>query len=628
MGCRKFVVVLACLSAFIFISTVVYAAMSQEEKSFLRMYFTDEELQVISTTRSLKSITRVAENVEVLTKEDIEMMNAHTLADVLNTVNGVVVGFDGASPGSVGNASIQGSELEHVTLFLDGVALNLIVSDQADVAAIPVQMIDKVEVIKGPASSVWGSSLGGIINVITKSTPKKEGVNGTVSASYGKKDTGDFRAEVTGRRKDLGFYFYAGRLQTDGLRPKEEITFNDLYAKFTYDATSRTKIGLTLFYDHGDREMGDTSPTDIYTNKREDMFATLSLDSSLTEGLDLSLSLRAARQRFTLDDEMSDGTVDSLFSSDDRKYGASARLTWKSGMHNIVVGSDYDYQKELSPIYLGAVPSLNVFAVYANDTVSINKFSITPGIRYDHTDRDANFTSPSVGITYEIADKTLFRADVARGFHLPNLGATVADQLFFVHNPDLKPEKVWSYQVGLESSVLKYAWLKLAAFRHDISDAIITVPADPVNPDNGITTVINAEKVRRQGLEAELKTMQLYHFTFSAGAMYVHSKDLITGETVHSWPDYSCDVSLKYDDEKSFRALLRGRYVWEQITGAVNPKSDFIFDVNLIKTVLKKENRSCEIYLTGHNIFNGFQYWYDGYKNASRWVEAGIRYKF
>jgi hypothetical protein len=61
MHCRKMVVILACLSAFVFISTIVSAEMSQQEKNFLSMYFTDQELQVISTTRSLKSISRVAE---------------------------------------------------------------------------------------------------------------------------------------------------------------------------------------------------------------------------------------------------------------------------------------------------------------------------------------------------------------------------------------------------------------------------------------------------------------------------------------------------------------------------------------------------------------------------------------
>src|SRR5512135_1769588 len=81
-------------------------AVSEEEKSFLTMYFSDEELAVVSATRSLKSIIRVAENIEVVTKDDIELMNAHTVAEALYFVTGLeLVGFVG--PGSFGSPAIH-----------------------------------------------------------------------------------------------------------------------------------------------------------------------------------------------------------------------------------------------------------------------------------------------------------------------------------------------------------------------------------------------------------------------------------------------------------------------------------------------------------------------------------------
>lgn len=605
----------------------VYADLTPEEKSFLLMYFKEEELEVVSATRSLKSITRVAENVEVVTKDDIELMNAHTLAEVLNTVNGVVIQFFAASPGSIAAASIQGSDPVHVVVFIDGIAINLIASDQAELA-IPVQMIERIEIIKGPASSVWGSSLGGVINVITKSPGKKEGINGNLAASYGERDTGDFRAEISGKNSGVGYYLSAGRLQTDGLRPVEKSSFDNVYAKFTYDVTNKTNVGVSLFYNKGERQEGDLSVFDLSVkNRLENMFATVNLKSTLSDGLDLNLSLRAARQRNDADFETLSTGMSATIPLDDRKYGASARLTWKTGAHNIVMGSDYDYRKEISTLYLGQMPSLNVFAIYVNDTIAINKFSITPGIRYDYTDRNADFTSPSLGVTYEVCDKTLVRADVARGFHLPNLGEIVADNLNFVHNPNLKPEKVWSYQAGVESALLKYLWLKASVFRYDISDAIISVPVDPNDP-NSLSTVVNAEKARRQGFEIEMRSVKFWNLTLFAGAAFVHSKDLSTGETIHVWPDYTYDVSLKYDDERSFRALLKGRYVWWYESPDVAAKSSFIFDLNLIKTIIRKEDRACEVFFTAHNIFDASQYPDPSFKNARRWVEAGVRYRF
>ena len=124
------------------------------------MYFTEDELTVVSATRSLKSITRVAENISVVTKEDIELMNAHSVAEALQKVNGVQVKIVGG-PGAFAYPYIQGSEFRHVAVFMDGVLVNMFSDNVADIAMLPVQHIEKIEIIKGPASSVWGSSSAG-----------------------------------------------------------------------------------------------------------------------------------------------------------------------------------------------------------------------------------------------------------------------------------------------------------------------------------------------------------------------------------------------------------------------------------------------------------------------------------
>ena len=161
------------------------------------MYFKEEELVVESPTRSRKSLTQVAENMTVVTAADIRLMNAHTVADVLNTVTGVQVQITGG-PGSVANASIQGSESSHVTVFMDGIPLNNLSDNVTDIGSLPVQNIDRIEIVKGPASSAWGSSLGGVINIITKSGSDSD-KRGMISASYGKRNTGDFRVETSGK---------------------------------------------------------------------------------------------------------------------------------------------------------------------------------------------------------------------------------------------------------------------------------------------------------------------------------------------------------------------------------------------------------------------------------------------
>lgn len=621
---RRFSIVLMSF-LIIFLSAANVFAVSEAEKTFLLMYFTEAELQVVSATRSLKSISRVAENIEVVTKQDIELMNAHTLADVLNTVNGVVVEFAPASPGGTAGISIQGSSIEHVLLMVDGVILNT-ASDWGDYSAVPARIIEKVEVIKGPASSVWGSSLGGIVNVITKAPRDSAAPGGSVSASYGSKNTADVSAELTGRKNGFGYYLSAGRLQTDGLRPVEKTDINDVYLKVNYDLMKNTSVTATFFYNQGKRELADFSSLDLYqTDKLKNLYGTLSLNTTVAEGANLVVSLRGAR----IQDDYGVTTLSTGEQSVTRevnsKLGASAKLDWKTGSHALVLGTDYDYRRVSTPTFIDS-PRMNTYAVYANDTISAGRLTIIPGIRYDVTDRDFNFLSPSLGLTYDLADRTILRALVARGFHVPPLGANTNDGIWYRHNPDLKPESVVSIQAGLESGILEYAWAKASVFRHDIHDALVYQPLDQ---DAGTWTYINQDKVRRQGLELEIRSRKIFNLTFAAATTLVRATNLDTGERLHSWPDYTFDASLKYDDEKSLQALLKGRYVWWHEDASYNAKySSFIVDANISKTIFREKARSCEIFLAVHNLFGGSSYWLDLYKNAGLWAEGGLRYKF
>ncbi|HAM49619.1 MAG TPA: hypothetical protein DCP92_02580 [Nitrospiraceae bacterium] len=104
--------------------------------------------------------------------------------------------------------------------------------------------------------------------------------------------------------------------------------------------------------------------------------------------------------------------------------------------------------------------------------------------------KGGNFTSPSVGMTYALFDNTLLRASVARDFNNAGLSAFISDEVAgFQANPNLQAENVWSYQVGPETTALKYLWLRATAFRNDIWDAI-----EEVRISDQVFTLVNSER--------------------------------------------------------------------------------------------------------------------------------------
>jgi vitamin B12 transporter len=613
----------------LFISAYAFA-MSEEEKKVLNMFFTPEELKVVSATRSMQSISRVAENMTVITAKDIALMNAHTIPEVLNTITGVQVQWAGADLGTNAVPLVQGSDFRHVTVLVDGIPVNNLPSGSPELIGIlPVQIVDRIEVIRGPASSVWGSSLGGVINIITKAGKGLDPVRGTLSASYGERNTGDYRAEAYGTSGKFGYYLFAGDLRTDGLRRDFDVSVDRFYTKLDYSITPGTGILFSLYHDRGRRGEGDNSvadPTSNYSDRFEHTLANLSLNSRISPEVALNVALRRVEQTFKgYMNQISDGSEVWQYGNKEITNGATAKLTWTPGMHTVVVGADYDKGSLKSDLVLNGTQEITKSALFINDTMTWGKLSVIPGLRYQDTDRFGDFVSPSLGMTYQLTDSTLLRATAARGFNIPGLSDTFGGSADYKVEPDLKVEKVWSYQAGFETTSLPYVWLKVSAFRHDISDAIVQENiVDPVYT----WTEVNKGKVRRQGVEAEVKTIAVYNTSLFAGAAFIDAKDLLTGETMHGTPRYTFDAGLKYN-EKTFKAILQGHYIWWNEEASSNAKyNSMIVDLSAAKTVYRSGKNSCDLFLTAHNIFDGSQYRRDYYPNPGRWVEGGVRYKF
>ncbi len=613
-----------CLTMAIIILCAPGQARSGEEKQLLQLFYNENDL-VVTPSRTSKSIAQVAENITVVTSEEIEAMNAHTVAEILNTVTGLhLSSYTG--PGAYANLGIQGSEGRHVQVLIDGIAQNNFSEGFPDIGAMRVQHIERIEIVKGPASSAWGSSLGGVVNIITKSPDDTRRFGGTTSLSIGERATGDYRTEVSGVNGDFGYYLSGGGLLSDGLIQGTNLRGGNLYSKLEWRPAQSTALTFTAGYDSGNRDLAKIALHDSFFHDRYDyFFTTLAMNQTLTDELSFDLAFRGSRKNNTISVyQLSTGSELQNMNGIDTNLGGSARLFWQQDSHNMTFGADVDFGKLESPSVINGSRKLDKWALYLNDTFRVGRFSITPGIRYDNTSTNGDFWSPSIGATCSITDATVIRAYVARGFSIPPLGTTYGTGLFSLPNPDLKMEKVWSYSAGFESAELKYLWLKATYFRHSVSDALTVQELS----EEAFTT-INGGKQLREGFEVELKTTPIYHLSFTAGFIYTKAKDRNTGEVVKDVPPYVYDMGILYDNNRYLRALLKGRYIdWNTAPGAGGNYSAMVWDLNLSRRVPMPDGITGEVFFTAHNLFNGSQYLNDMYRNPRRWFEGGLRFAF
>ncbi len=647
--------ILTCLLIFLLSNILSSQALAltaeEEEMKVLRMYFKEDQL-VISPTRSLKRLSMVAENMEIITAEDIERMNAHTLAEVLARVNGITFQSFGDDFGADSFIQLQGSTNKQVRVLLDGITWNGVNGGNPVLNTVPVKIIKRIEIIKGPASSAWGSSLGGVVNIVTKEAAK-DAAGGTVSASYGEQDTYDLSAEAEAMAGPARLYLYAGRQESDGLWNERWFDNDMFYSKISLPLSSDIDFTFTAGYIEPHISTGDLLASDLNSNNMiREFFTTASIRTKLSSELTFDALGYYRKHRFVQNiDSLGLGRYGNeavMFKDtvlNDKLNGFSGKIIFSNEDHTAVLGGDYSYGNTDQLVHAGeyqvniwsapettaASAGVTKWALFANDTMSFGKLSVTPGVRHDYSSATGSFLSPSIGATYRAARSTILRASIAKGFNAPTILSSTSGGLFTDPNPELLHEKVWSYQAGLETWAKGYMKVKVNVFHHDIEndlDKIYYVGPAPTYNDQ----YFNREKSKRDGIEIDLETAPFYFFSLYSGYSFVHTRTYYEKGTFSddaiSTDTYSCLLALRYDDRRSLYAELNGRYQWWDIPGGSLKYDTFIFDLNMSKKLYASEKINNEAFLTVHNIFNGSHYLNVDKKNPRRWVEAGLRVKF
>ena len=172
---------------------------------------------VVTTTMTEKSIKEAPGSVEVITRQNIEDMNAQTLADAVENAVGLVVT---TATGRNKRPNIRGTGDKHTLILIDGRRIAPGFKSYTGMEQIPVDIIDHIEVVRGPASALYGSdAMGGVINVITRKTPDKftlEATGQLGQSTYAEGELGVGHALVGGSSGDLGFLLSGSYRHKDG----------------------------------------------------------------------------------------------------------------------------------------------------------------------------------------------------------------------------------------------------------------------------------------------------------------------------------------------------------------------------------------------------------------------------
>gem|GEM_PF-1483344 len=596
--------------------------------------FGDEDaVDSVSVARIPRPISQVAENVTVVTADDILRLNAHTLADVLQTVPGIQLDYQ-RTPGTFSFFNIQGAISSTVLVLIDGVRQSDFFSNLESPGLIPVQMIDRIEITKGPGSSVYGSASGGVINIITKSPDPERKAAGMASGSVGSSFTADSRAELSGTVDRFGYYLNAGNLRSDGFHPNTQVNQNNLYGKFTYLLPGEGKMtfGLWHLVNHAGMDAADARQFQFFFDDTRDnsrdqrSYGFLSLTQPLTPQLTFDFDAYAtARDEYSYFNSFDQGvsTYAAALQTSTHYRGTNTRLNWQDGDNTLVIGTEYGHvwasNQELLTNTLFNSRTWDSWAGYANASVNLGQLTVIPGIRYDSTGINGDFTSYTLGATYQLAGNTTLRAYAGKGFTLPRM--TLAQK-----------ERIKTVQAGVETGAVPFLWLKGTYFFNAVRDTA----QGPPDQD-------------RQGVELEARTVPVAGVSLSTGYTYQHVKDADSGQVVHtdsnqSVPSHLLKLALRYDNKDlGLRGTMTGNWLYwnagpyTYFDAAGNPSvrsypvSDkgMNWDLHLNWRTRPRNDLSPELFFSVRNVFNGSQTAMRiMYPSQPRWFEGGARVRF
>ena len=522
---------------------------------------------IVSANRAPQTTSEVAQSVAVISLDEIVSRQSVAVADLLRLVPGVTVTTNGGL-GTTTSISIRGAESEQTVALIDGVKINdpSTPGGGFNFGNLLTGNIERVEVVRGSQSVLWGSqAIGGVVNIVTRSPTEQPAIN--AATEYGWRGTARVVGNLSGKVGPVSASLGAGYLRTDGFS-----TFNETRggrerdgyrnfganAKFNIALSGAISVDLRGWYSDG--KVGfDGFPPPNYSfadtpefGRTRELVGYAGLNAALLDGRlrnRIAYTLTDTRRENT---DLTGGTSFETFNAKGRnerfEYQGSFTLT---GAVSATFGAETEQASFRTSSYGGPFlrAEARISSVYGQLSAKpLSGLTLSAGLRHDDHDTFGGKTTFSANAVLTPNDgATTLRASYGEGFKTPSLFQLFSD----FGNVALRPETSRSWDAGLTQKLLDGRIEVAATWFHRDTMGLITyigcTELTGICTNRPFGTYDNVARARAQGLELALTLRPVNALRVQAGYGHVKATNAATGRDLLRRPRHSVNASVDYD---------------------------------------------------------------------------------
>jgi len=495
----------------------------------------------------------------VIGAEEIARSKATTLLELLRAVPGLDVVQSGG-PGGVTSLFLRGTNSNQFLLLVDGVKVNSPYFGGADLSAISTSNVERVEIVRGPFSALYGSeAVGGVVQVFTKRAPESGPgghLEGNATLAAGSLSAREGTASASYAAGPVGLTAGFRRTTTDGDLPNS--AFSATNASAALDLTIAPGLRVGTLFRHDISASGipfsgaDLTPRRQTTNNSTTWAVPVTWAISGSTSLEAAFQYAADRPGLTDPDDPFGFTFSN---TEAKRAGGRLLVTSTSGANRISAGADWErtlvtnedsYGLELDDL------STRTWALFLEDrlTLADGNLNVTAGVRRDDHSAFGSATSPRLAVAWRVLPALKLRVAAGSAFRAPTTGELYYP---FSGNRDLQPERSVSVEGGIDWTPAPSFSLEASLFRNSVRDLI--------RYDFATNQNLNVGRARMTGTELAVRWTVTPGLFTRASWTWLDTADLDTGLELLRRPRQRASASVGATFGEGGSAELTGLFV-------------------------------------------------------------------